>query len=249
MRVVGLDIGRRRRRQRAAHRQPVDDLDRLGAAELDELLVGVVAQRLGLLGEQAHELPVPLGRHRAEPRPGELVRQPAGADHDDRQVLGVGEDRPPDRLAELPAAPRGGQRMQDDVDRERHDRDPPVRPPPAKSTIGSGEITPWSTSSSWQIVMSNSSATSERAMCQPSAASPGERRERPRAEALVGDRVAVGDAQRERRVGVEEELVHVVVVDDDQPVGPELREPLRDLLERPEERLPFVVRRVSSPAS
>jgi hypothetical protein len=44
--------------------------------------------------------------------------------------------------------------------------------PSEKSTIGSGEITPWSTSSSWQIVMSNSSATRERAMCHPSAASP-----------------------------------------------------------------------------
>jgi hypothetical protein len=41
-----------------------------------------------------------------------------------------------------------------------------------KSTIGSGEMTPWSTSSSWQIVMSNSSATSDRAMCQASDASP-----------------------------------------------------------------------------
>jgi hypothetical protein len=45
--------------------------------------------------------------------------------------------------------------------------------PSLKSTIGSGEMTPWSTSSSWQIVMSNSSATSERAMCHPSLASPG----------------------------------------------------------------------------
>ena len=45
--------------------------------------------------------------------------------------------------------------------------------PSRKSTSGRGEMTPWSTSSSWQIVMSNSSATSERAMCQPSYESPG----------------------------------------------------------------------------
>ena len=112
--------------------------------------------------------------------------------------------------------------------------------PSAKSTIGSGEITPWSTSSSWQIVMSNSSATSERAMCQPKRGVAGQRRERTGAEALVGDRIAVGDAECERRVGVQEELVHVVVVDHDQPVGPELLEPLRHLAERAEQRLPLV---------
>jgi hypothetical protein len=68
----------------------------------------------------------------------------------------------------------------------------------------------------------------------------GQRRKRPRAEALVGDGIRVCDAERERRVGVEEELVHVVVVDHHQPVGLELLEPVCDLLEGAEERLPLV---------
>src|SRR5215212_9486405 len=89
--------------------------------------------------------------------------------------------------------------------------------PSPKSTIGSGEMTPWSTSSSWQIVGSNSSATSERAMCHPSRESPGS----------GGN----GHAPGERRVRVQEELVHVVVVDHDQTVRLELAEPLGDLLE------------------
>ena len=69
----------------------------------------------------------------------------------------------------------------------------------------------------------------------------GQRRERPRAEALVGDRVFVGDPERERRVRVQEELVHVIVVDHDQTVRLELAEPIGDLLEGPEERLPLLV--------
>ncbi len=70
---------------------------------------------------------------------------------------------------------------------------------------------------------------------------PRQRRKRPRAEPLVGDRVRVGHAERERRIRIEEELVHVVVVDHQQAVGVELCEPPADLLEWTEQRLPFVV--------
>src|ERR671933_686553 len=46
VRVVRLDNGLRVERQRAAHREPVDHLDRLGAAELDQVLVLVLGQPL-----------------------------------------------------------------------------------------------------------------------------------------------------------------------------------------------------------
>jgi hypothetical protein len=70
---------------------------------------------------------------------------------------------------------------------------------------------------------------------------PGEGRKRPRPEALVGHRVGVGHAEREGRVRIQEELVHVVVVDHEQPVGPQLFQPGRHLGERAEQRLPLLV--------
>src|ERR671932_506725 len=99
--VVRLDRRLRVARERAAHREPVHDLDRLRPAELDEVLVLVLRQPLRLVREQAHELAVPLLLDAAEPRSGELVRETARADDDDAQVLRVREDRPPQRLPEL----------------------------------------------------------------------------------------------------------------------------------------------------
>src|SRR5919204_6237423 len=57
VRVVGLDDRLRVARQRAAHREPVDDLHRLGPAQLDQLLVRVLRQGLGIVREQLHEPP------------------------------------------------------------------------------------------------------------------------------------------------------------------------------------------------
>ena len=68
----------------------------------------------------------------------------------------------------------------------------------------------------------------------------GKRWERPGSEAFVGDRIRVRDAERERRVGIEEELVHVVVVDHDQSIRLELLEPRCNLLKGPKERLPLL---------
>ena len=61
-------------------------------------------------------------------------------------------------------------------------------PPAEKSIIGSGEITPWSTSISWHTVMSNSSATSERRMCHDRSASPliGGNARGPRPSSAIG---------------------------------------------------------------
>src|SRR5919206_2775014 len=58
VRVVGLDARLRVDGERAAHREPVHDLDRLRAAELDEVLVLVLRERFRIAGEELHELAV-----------------------------------------------------------------------------------------------------------------------------------------------------------------------------------------------
>ena len=52
-----------------------------------------------------------------------------------------------------------------------------------------------------------------------------DRRQRARAEAFVGDGIAIRRAEGEGRIAVEGELGDVVVVDDDRHVGRELRQP------------------------
>ena len=62
--------------------------------------------------------------------------------------------------------------------------------------------------------------------------------QRPRAEAFVADRIALGDTEGEGRVLVEHEIGAVVVVDDDRHVRLQLGEPLAHRHVGVRERLP-----------
>ena len=144
-----------------------------------------------------------------------LVRQAAGGDDRDLQILGIALDRAcaaPGRACSS-AAPTGSGNCSTPI---------------CSGTIGagqsgscgsiidSGEKQPWSSGLSWKNDMSNSSATSAGAdVMRRAPACPCTGGSVARAAALVGDRVRLADAERERRVVVEEERRDVIVVDDD----------------------------------
>ena len=112
--------------ERAPHDEPHDDLGALVAAPPREVRDAHPRQALRVPVDQVEELAVP----RLVVEPGaladHLVRQAAGADHRDPEVLGIGPDRLPDGLAELVASRRLGQRVLQDVHHQRHDAPRPV---------------------------------------------------------------------------------------------------------------------------
>jgi len=79
--------------------------------------------------EQVEEFVVPYRIDEAGPRPLNLMRKAAGADHRDLDVPGIAVDSTADRPPKLPQSPGRGQRMLDDVDRKWNDRRRP-RPVP-----------------------------------------------------------------------------------------------------------------------
>lgn len=222
--------------ERAAHREPHDLLRPLGAAEPD--VVGVLhrGERLRVTIDQLEKARVPLGVVEAGALAVQLVREPAGADHDHLQVLRVGLDRAPHRLAELVAAPRRGDRVLEHVDLDRHDLSRPVgrgRPEHRERRMAAvidrqllehGEV-------EFLVHERLGHVAGERRVAL-------QRRHRPRPEALVGDGVLRAHAQREGRVVVEEEGRRVVVVEEHQHVGLAGGEPRRDRLVALEQRSP-----------
>ena len=96
------------RRQRAAHRKPHHDFGALEAAELGELGDGHGSELLGIVLEEVEEFLVPRGIVEARALAVDLVRQTAGGDDRDLQVLGVALDGATQRLSELVEAARLG---------------------------------------------------------------------------------------------------------------------------------------------
>ena len=195
--------------ERAAHREPHDLLDALGAAEAHVLGMGHAREALGVALEEIEELVVPLGIVEAGALAMNLVRQSAGADDHDLEVLGIGLDRAAHRLAELPAAPRRRQRVLQHVDRERHHRARPVRRmrPQERQRRGATVIErPVLEGRDIELVVDQGFGDVDRERDIAL-----DRRQRPLARALVGDREALADADREGRIEVEEERGRVVV--------------------------------------
>ena len=76
--------------QRAAHRHPVEELDALRARELDPVMDRVARERLRIVHDLVQAKLIELLVDESGPLAVELVRQPAGADDHDAQILLVG---------------------------------------------------------------------------------------------------------------------------------------------------------------
>lgn len=195
-------------------------------------------QALGVLLEQLEELHVPWHVVEAGALAMDLVRQPAGGDDDDAQVLRVALDRAPQRLAELvePARARAAGTA--------------APPSAAARCVHRPALAVLAQHRQWR----------EAAMVERLALEEGQvelfhhqrladMRGQPRmahdggqvalATALVSDLIALADAERERRVMVEEERGHMVVVGHDHEIRRlDIGQPLLDRREGLEDRGP-----------
>src|ERR1700738_1898471 len=81
---------------------------------------------LWVLAQLVEESRVPLAVDQARPRPTDLVREAAGPEDDDVQVLRIGFHRLADRFAPHVAAVPRRRRIHDDVDGQRDDRARPL---------------------------------------------------------------------------------------------------------------------------
>ena len=102
----------------------------------------------------------------------------------------------------------------------------------------SGTVRPWSTSILLTMVRSKSSWITDCAMCAASSGWPIDRGHRARAPAFVGRRELGRRADGEGRDHLQAEGRGVVVVDEEDHVGPVLLHPLLGELVAPEHRLP-----------
>ena len=107
--------------QGAAHDQPHDQLDALGARLAQVLDVRHLRQRVRVVDQLVEERVVELGVDEPGARALQLVAHAAGAPDLDVEVLVVALHRPAHGLAELEAAIAGRRRVLHDVDRERDD--------------------------------------------------------------------------------------------------------------------------------
>jgi len=105
--------------ERTAHAQPQDDLHALGATALDEIPMAECGERARIPLQSIEEFRVPVGIDVTEALAGELVREPAGAEDDDPQVVLVAQNRAPHRVPELEAACGRRNREVQHVDQDR----------------------------------------------------------------------------------------------------------------------------------
>ena len=103
----------------AAHGHPHDDFRAFRSTATYQLRMRQSLEHFGLLNEQPQELLVPFGVVEAGAFAVDLVRQPAGADHDHLQVFREGFDGAPHGLAELVTARGGWQRVLEHIDGDR----------------------------------------------------------------------------------------------------------------------------------
>ncbi len=223
--------------ERAAHDQPHDHLDAFGAGLAHVLDVRDARELLRVLAEAVEEGLVPLAVDQAGARAGDLVREPAGAEDDDLEVLGIGLDRLADRLAEHVAAMPGGRRIHHHVDRKRDHRARPVilrlpeqevhrhgEPVVDLHLVDDGEV---------ELVEDHGlrDVRGERGMAL-------HHRHRARTPALVGRRKLRRATECEGRDHLHREGRGVVVIDHDGHVGLGLGHPFLGLLEAREHPLP-----------
>ena len=149
------------------------------------------------------------------------MRQAAGAHHHDADVLRIALHRVPQRRTELVKPPRRRHRMLDHVHRQRHDRHRPVRVGQHRHERHHAVI--------HRHLLADRRI--ELVLHQAAREVPGERgiaghvRQIALAPAFIGLRIHLARAEREGRIGVEEEPVHVIVVDHDEQVRPQRLEP------------------------
>ena len=230
--VLALDV----RRQRTAHREPHDDLRPFAAAKLGVLGERHPGELLGVALEQIEEPAVPLGVVEAGTLAVHLVRQPARGDDRDLKILGVAFDRAPQRLPELVEPPRARHRKLQHAHRQRNDGDRPlglVRNQHRQRREDAVVQRPMLVERHVELVRHERMPEVGRELGMTL-----DRRQVARPAAFVGHVPLGPDAQRERRVVVEEERRDVVVVDHEQHVGPLLGQPVRQRREVPEDRRP-----------
>jgi hypothetical protein len=203
--------------QRAAHDEPHDEFDPLAPRFAQIVDVRHVPQSSWVGGELVEEGRVPLLVDQPGARPLELVAHPARSPDLHVEILGVARHRPRDRLAEQPAAVARRRRIGDDIDRDRHDLDRPRIDLPEHQRHRHG-----------QPVIDRHRVDDRHVEFVEDAALrdvPGEIgvplhfRHRARPPALVGDREAVGAADREGRDEGHVERRGVVVIDQDHDIG------------------------------
>ena len=192
----------------------------------------------GSLRQVVEKALVPLAVDQAGARSADLMRQPAGAEDHHLQILGIGLDRPAERLAQHVAAMPGRRRIHDDVDGQRDHRARPcvLRLPEQQvhrhgqsvidlHLVDDGEV---------ELVENDGlrDVRGERGMAL-------DHRHRARAPALVGGRKLRRAAEREGRDHLHREGGGVVVVDHDRDVRLGLRHPFLGFLEAREHPLPI----------
>jgi hypothetical protein len=165
------------------------------------------------------------------------MRQAARADDHDPQILLITLDGAADRTAELEATRQRWQRMLHGVDRHRHDlyRLPLFAGPHQRHGNGHGMI------DQHLLTHGDVELVGDERVDQV----PGQRRiagDRPRhrnAPAFILVAIFVGCADRESRQLVEKEVETVVVIEHHGDVGLLARQPVMDVIEALEERLPI----------
>ncbi len=171
--------------------------------------------------------------------PDDLVRQPAGAEDHDLEVLRIGFDRLPDRLAEHVAAVPGRRRIHHHVDRERDDLE---RPFAARRDLAAQEVERHRQPVvDLHLVDDGEVEFVEDHRLRDVRGKRGialHHRHRARPPALVGRRKLSRAAEREGRYEIDRERRRMIVVDDDRHVGLGLAHPLLGFLEAREHPLP-----------
>ncbi len=225
--------------ERAAHDEPHHHLDAFGAGLAHVFEMRNLDEPLRILRQIIEERLVPFRVDQAGARPRNLVRQAAGTEDHNAQIVRIGLHRLLDGAPEHEAAVAGRRRIHHDVDGERNHRARPVRllVDLAEQEIhrhrhavidfhlvADGEV---------ELVEDHRlrDMRGQRRMAL-------DHRHRPRAPALVGWRELGGAAQRESRDQIDRECRGVIVIDDDGDVGLGLAHPLLRFLEAREHPLP-----------
>ncbi len=231
--LAALHLGR----QRAAHGQPHHHLGAFVAAQPRVVGQRHVRQLLGIVLEQVEEALVPDGVVEAGALAVNLVRQPAGRHDRHPQVFRVALDGAAQRLPELVEAPRARHRqLQHAAHLQRHQLHRPARPVRAqhRQRREAAMVERLVLEERHVELVGHQRAADMRGQRRV----PLDRRQGARAAALVGHFPSRADAERERRVMVEEERGGVIVVDHQQHVGPLFLDPGRERREVLEDRRP-----------
>ena len=225
--------------ERPAHDQPHHHLDAFGAGLAHVVEMRDARELLGVLAEVVEEALVPFAVDQTGARAADLVRQPAGAEDHDLDVLGIGLDRLADRLAQHVAAVPGRRRIHDHVDRQRNDLE---RPFLLRVLLAAQEVERHRQAViDLHLVDDGQVELVENDRLRDVSGERGvalDHRHRPRPPALVGGRELGGAAEREGRDEIDRECRRMVVVDHDRNIRLGFAHPRLRPLEAREHPLP-----------